>query len=327
MEGIPIVGGGKPVAIGDKKGMIFTTGPEDEALRRWQCGEFLDVERQIAKFWRRALSSTNLDAAYLSFRKWFDQTGIPKSLEEVKSVTDKIIDDFEQGEILNFGCALLGIPEPEMVRREWRDMGKPPIRKLFPYFRHVFSVELFFYIAIAADLVSRERPSNKVDFAYLYYLPFCKIFTSSDRLHAKTAPLFLRSDQTFLDGASLKADLKRVDEHYSSLPEEVKARGTFSFALYPPLDDSFLVTQLWDKHQPDWRGHQADAQRKPPLSKEVEAALVGLASKLKKEGVPLNPRIPLDRNDISSLSIERKVYPKKGKWTRFPPEALEIGES
>src|SRR6516162_11160701 len=77
------------------------------------------------------------------------------------------------------------------------------------YFAYVLSVELFFYLAISADLVSRYRLSNKIDFAYLYYLPFCRIFTSIDALHEQVVPLFLRADQTFVNGTELKA-LRRI---------------------------------------------------------------------------------------------------------------------
>lgn len=88
------------------------------------------------------------------------------------------------------------------------------------YFAYVLSVELFFYLAISADLVSRDRPSNKIDFAYLYYLPFCRIFTSNDALHEHVVPLFLRADQTFVNGTELKEDFGGLDQHYSSLPKE-----------------------------------------------------------------------------------------------------------
>lgn len=39
---------------------------------------------------------------------------------------------------------------------------------------HMFSVDFFFHLAIAADLISRPegKADNKVDIAYLYYLPF-----------------------------------------------------------------------------------------------------------------------------------------------------------
>ena len=45
----PVIGGGQPVMLGDSKGLIFRNPPEEEALIRWQAGEFLQVERNMAK--------------------------------------------------------------------------------------------------------------------------------------------------------------------------------------------------------------------------------------------------------------------------------------
>jgi hypothetical protein len=56
--------------------------------------------------------------------------------------------------------------------------------------------------------VHRQRPTdkadNKVDIAYLYYLPFCHIFVSSDNLHHRVVPEFLRKDQSFVPGPNLR---------------------------------------------------------------------------------------------------------------------------
>jgi hypothetical protein len=86
-------------------------------------------------------------------------------------------------------------------------------------------VDLFFYLSLDAGLISAERQNNRVDVAYLYYLPFCMIFTSGDSLYRRITPLFLRNDQEFLWAPDLKADLSRLDAHYAALPEEVKAQG------------------------------------------------------------------------------------------------------
>jgi hypothetical protein len=79
------------------------------------------------------------------------------------------------------------------------------------------------------------------------------VFVSGDRLHARTAPHFLRPDQPFLRASDLKADLSRLDAHYVALPEAVRERGVMSFAHHPPEDTSFLTTQLWDRFLPAWR--------------------------------------------------------------------------
>jgi hypothetical protein len=326
-RGIPVISGGMPVAAaGGNKGLIFKHGPEDEALLRWQRHEFLDIERQIAKFWRRQLSGVSYEDAYSSFGRWFTKTGKPKSLAELKSNCDAMIEKSEQRHMLQYGLILLGFPEhfQQAVLKRWEDTGKQPVRDFAPYFRHVFSVELFFYLSIASDLVSKERASNKVDFAYLYYLPFCMVFTSNDHLHAKVAPLFMRPNQTFVDGAALKADLGKLDAYYSSLPEDETKQYVFEIAPYPPTDDSYLTTRLWDKHLPEWRKQQAE----PPiqLSKAAQDALLKLAKRFQNEGTPLDPATPIALEDVQVLSIEKKVLAKKGKWTRLPPEESSKSE-
>ena len=64
----PLVAGGKPVALGDVKGMFFQRSPEEDALHRWRHHEFLEIERQFAKEWRRAL--LQLDHAALVNRNF-----------------------------------------------------------------------------------------------------------------------------------------------------------------------------------------------------------------------------------------------------------------
>jgi hypothetical protein len=57
-----MLAGGEPVQLGDKKGFVFRQSPEAEALSRWTKREFLDIERNIAKDWRRSLNRVDFDA-------------------------------------------------------------------------------------------------------------------------------------------------------------------------------------------------------------------------------------------------------------------------
>ena len=93
---------------------------------------------------------------------------------------------------LKLACELLGIPQdlrPKITQR-WKSLGAPNLCDFAPYAAYLLSVDLLFYFGLAANLISSQRPSNKIDIAYLYYLPFCMVFASNDNLHARTAPLF-----------------------------------------------------------------------------------------------------------------------------------------
>jgi len=56
MDGRPHVIGGRPVKTHDgKRGIVFDDAPEAEALHRWQRQQFLEIEHNIAKYWRESL--------------------------------------------------------------------------------------------------------------------------------------------------------------------------------------------------------------------------------------------------------------------------------
>jgi hypothetical protein len=178
------------------------------------------------------------------------------------------------------------------------------------------SVDLLYYLAIAANLISRSKKSNRADFAYVYYLPFCMVFTSGDKLHADIVPLFLRNNQTFVKAADFKADLARLDQHYSALPEGTKNRGAFNFAKYPPTENTFLLTDLWDKHLPLWRKHEREPQ---PLTSDSEKKVVDHINRLKDQSTPVDKQGPGD-GEMDYMLISRKVFAAKGKWKRFSTE-------
>jgi hypothetical protein len=315
MDGRILRAGGKVVKLDGKSGVFFEKTKEEEALSRWQRHEFLDLERQIAKLWRRDLSGINHEESYAFFQKWF-LMGKPKNLTEVKALTDALIDGSPQQASLAFGMNLLGIPDPaqrEIVAR-WLHEGRPSVRNFALYFRHVYSVDLFFNLAIAADQISRVRPSNKIDLAYLYYLPFCHVFTSSDNLHERVVPLFLRGDQSFVKGQELKADLRKLDDHYSALPEDIKRTGFHKFASAPPDDASFLVTRLWDKHLPGWR--KSKTERKEPDQSNAKELIEHL-NRIEKESHSSDPSERLSAEETEYVQIQRFVGRKKGKWDRF----------
>jgi hypothetical protein len=313
---------GKVVELDGKKGVYFKKTPEEDALERWYTHQFLDVERQIAKQWRRSLCGIDHQHTYSFFQKWFP-LGKPKNIAQVKILADAYIDGSSPETALKFGLNLLCVPEPRIVEilARWEAAGSPPIREFAPYFRHVFGVDLFFNLAVAADLISRNRPAgkadNKVDIAYLYYLPFCMIFVSNDKLHKRVVPLFLRDDQSFIVGDDLKADLKRLDTHYGALPEDVKVSGFYKFAAEPPEDASFLTTRLWDTHLPLWRQIKAE---KEPRDKSKGAVLVAELNRLQKAAEAADPAERLPLEEMEFVQITHNPQRRKGKWLRFPDD-------
>jgi hypothetical protein len=312
--GRPAMAGGSPVQLGDKKGVVFQLSQEAEALARWSKREFLEVERNIARKWRRELTGVDFDAMVKFVMGQLGHWRKPKSLEDARQLADTIIDCMDPEWLFNFGLDLLAIPEAkEAVSADWISRRRPPLRQHVPYFIFMLTINIFFCLILPTQLLRNVKASHQIDLAYLYYLPFCSVFTSKDNFHAQIVPLFLAPNQTFVNGIALKEDLKALDQYYSALSDSVKRQGLSNFATAPPDDTRFLVTQLWDKYMPGWR--KIDRERKP---RDAEADRRKIAElKALTESPDLQPHDEQNIDKLSYVKITRDIRLRKGKWQRY----------
>jgi hypothetical protein len=224
---------------------------------------------------------------------------------------------------LKLTLAVLGLPpraEP-FITAEWKKAGFPPLIKYSPFAAHVLAVELFFQIALAANLISTQDANNRTDISYLFYLPFCMVFVSSDRLHEKVAPLFMRPDQQFVWGPDLKADLRRLVEHYSALPQAEKEKGVIRFASTPPKDDNGLVSKLWDRYLRPWREPERPVEQDPLKN---EALLKELKRLVDLPAVSVDEFEP-DSEDVAMMSVQHQIRTRRGSF-RMVSEEVERAE-
>lgn len=317
MTGQILLAGGRPVKTEDKSGIVFEKSPEAEAFNRWQKGEFLEIERSYAQEWREMLANLNLEEVASRFRKLGIDGKSCNTLEQAKSIAIGIVSATDKHDSMYLALSSLNIHPQchQEILHRWRNMNYPPLTRYAPYAAYVYTVELFFQIALAANLIPSERPSNRVDISYLFYLPFTKIFVSNDKLHRKCAPLFIRKNQQFIWGEDLKNGLKNINDYYLEYPDEQKEKGAISFAPYPPKEGNFYISEIWDKHFPDWR-------------KEKEIDFSGknikhdkLAENLRQfaDAPTLSPdRMDFDASNADNLLVKRSVRKKKGSWYQIP---------
>lgn len=315
----PMLEGGKPVQLGDKKGILFQRSSEEEALQRWTYREFLGVERSFAKEWRTAIMRINHDDLVNAIRGGVGNWRKPKSLEDAKQMADFIVDNMDPEWLIGFGLELLGVPEATVwVRNDWTTRRKPIIREYVPYFTLMLTINIFFALVLPTRLLRDVKPSHQIDLAYLYYLPFCSVFTSKDRFHAQIVPHFLNERQTFVNGADLKEDLQKLDAHYMNMGDEVLRQGLWTFAQKPPEDISFLTTRLWDKYLPRWREKSPDDyDLKDP---EINKKILDEINKITSEGPEVGTHDERDTDKLDHVTIKRSVLARKGKWRRFSEE-------
>ena len=136
------------------------------------------------------------------------------------------------------------------------------------------------------------------------------MFVSNDRLHQRCVSLFLRSDQEFVWGPDLKANLGQINEYYLGLPDGTREEGVYSFADEPPAVGNQAVRDLWTRLLPKWQ----DADTEHLDATHPRAPTVDEIRKLAES--PEMMTSPGDRvsGELDQLVIKRSIKGKKGSW-------------
>lgn len=229
---------------GGASGYFVPEGPEALALGRWRNSEFREGDRLMGELWRRTTTDPRTVA---DLRRWWQRyepfAGRVTTLVEALGKTDRLLANPDrQAFWLKFIAEEFDIParNVSVTFARWRDAGKPPMEMFAPYSFYCCRVRLFFILALLSDLIGAT--THEVDLQYLYYLPFTRVFVSSDRFHRRVVPLFMKEGQRYWQGTDLKVDLKRILEHYAAshgtegIPPTVKR---------PPAIDGSLTHEIW----------------------------------------------------------------------------------
>ncbi len=239
----PIVPAGKYVRAADGKiGVVFEETSEERAILRWQDGLFSDAEAAVAEQWRHATKSIDLEG----FKNSYKATGSfrdCRNLEEIVTRIDEYLHHNDsQSELLKMILLEFGI-EPRLasiIFMRWEGLPTRSVSSFAPYALYCFRANIVFYLGLALNLVG-TRPTNRIDLEYTYYLPFCSVFSSKDKFHKLLIPFFLESDQKFVSGEDLKADLARLKDQ--------RLTNTNSG---PPKEESSSTYQAWKQSVPHW---------------------------------------------------------------------------
>lgn len=318
--------GARHVTGGGRTGVVYDVSPEAKAFARWQSEEFFELERLFAARWRKILAEADLTGVARSLRNIGADGKSCASLEAAKDMANGIVNDRSNPlRQLEIAVRFLNVPKQyhSTLIERWKDLGRPQLSVFAPYTAYVLTVEMFFYIAIAGSLISSERPSNRTDIAYLFYLPFCMIFVSSDKFHRRTADLFLRSDQEFVWGPALKADLKGLNRHFLDFTKVERDQGVMQMARHPPVEGDFLTTALWRRHMSPAAFSGRDNADKPDPEKSRQ-----LMEQLKAfvEGKALSPSQVRDPGNVEAMGIERHIHRRKGSWYLLPKDLPDKDE-
>jgi hypothetical protein len=322
---IPLAGG-RIVKSNGKTNAVFEQSQEAQAFSRWQMQEFMEIERRYAQVWRASLTTLDLNEIAEKFRMFGITDKSCKTLKDARTMAESVVSNWDNPKnLMKLAFLLLDIPQQhrQSILERWENSNYPPLSEYAPYGAHVFRVEVFFQIALAANLISCDRRSNRVDIAYLFYLPFCMIFVSSDRLHEKCASLFLRDNQEFVWSPTMKNGLSQLNDYYSQMHNNIIEKGVMTFATDPPKDGDYFVTQMYDKHIPKWRGKEETSCVETTIN---DSKFVEKIKKIGEESAIPSSEIDFDPTNTDSLLIKRSVRRMKGSLHQAPKDLKNLEE-
>lgn len=320
MTGQICVANGIPVRVGGGANVVFRPAPEREAFDRWQRGEFQQIERRFAQRWREELRTLDLRELAQQARRYGLDLAACKTIEHSKELAERVIANLSSANQIELAIEKFHIAAPtrDDILRSWERAGSLPLAEYAPYAHFVLAIEIFFEIALATGKISADRPSNINDLAYLFYLPFCAVFLSSDRLHRVCAPLFMRPDQQFLWGIDVKADLRANHEALMELPEEDRRRGLMM--LNPPPRPGGLIHEVHSRHlllRP--RMPSLTGRPESPMQGELSVRIQQIIAAARAAEPVSEP--PLNSDEVQGIAIERLVQKKRGSWYQVPYDA------
>lgn len=320
IRGVPILGKGRRVRTNDGLGTVYDEPPEMKAKSRWDDGQFGPEEYAAAREWRATLAAAPEHLAELlqgspyrfsfadlpAIRRYIDQmlNKDGSRLATLKSVMDlRGVSHEAQGKVI----------------QRWKAAGGPRLTDFAPYTAHVVAVDLFRTLAMASGHIDPDKTSNYADIAYLYYLPFCDLFISNDRLHRRCVPLFMNNRQQFVWGHDLRPHLTRLVEGYHADPE-IEEIGLVSVSKKTTFPAGSFIGDLIRKRHPTY-GEAAVEDVASRLSPEAKKELVARLTAA-HNAPPAGPDADSNEEDTMT-SFTRKVPARRGRFAFMPKKAAQ----
>ncbi len=301
---------------------VMEESPESAAFNRWREHDFQTIDRVYAAQWRHTLAQIDLESIAALLKESLGGISF-RDLAEIKRAADDATTQKNSRYrllITRLSSLRLDAQLREKIISRWKKLGGPPLKDFAPYAHYCLTVDMFFRLAIASGHIAATRATNQVDIAYLYYLPFCNVFASADKLHSRCVPLFLRSDQEFIAAQDLKADLAKLVRYYDALPEKVKEPGAMRYGAYPPLEGEYLTSALHDRFFPGWRKQAANPiMPSAELSKEIMKTLKPIMDAAQRKSLPSAPPLTTFSSEdyADKTFIEHNVNRTVGRWKLF----------
>lgn len=307
MDGRPLLSGGEAVTAQDgKKGYIFKQPLEEKVLHRWRDGQFTEAEEFLAEQWRDATTKKNVLEA---MRQIFSATRKFDSLAELNESIEEYLNNPQYQVAVLVGMSQIFSVDHTVASKVFYRFEQGniiSIKNFSPYAFYCYKVYLFFELGILNGLIS-TRSTNQVDLEYMYYLPFCKAFSSSDKFHESIIHFFLEHGQDFIRGSELKADLKNICTSRNLLTGEERDKWIEKHKNHPPEDPNSITYRIWKKYARPSVFSENVASRK--ISNETQKKIIDKIHKYKSSPTDRTDRGPFDDSKTDFIIRERWISP------------------
>ena len=257
--------------------MMVDLSPLNHSIMRWRVGEFSESEEDVSRLWRTHTRSLTYSGLNDSLNRNHLILPRPSSEEAVAAVADDLLGRLPLQDVWATWAIeqFVGTREDaELAARRWRTSPRAFFADYAPYTYHCLRCLLSLVIAVRHGFLGK-KPTHLVDVQYLYYLPFCHVLVSDDRVHRLLAPQLLRDNQTFVRGKELKASLAAVADEWEALSTEQQARRSYALGGYPPPVEPPVLHELWARHMMPWTGRRPSGNMVIDLSdSDIELAMV-----------------------------------------------------
>jgi hypothetical protein len=215
-----------------------------ETVYRWQKGDFTKEDEKLAKLWKGIKDNSKADDCFAFLQANHIILPYSDSIDELQIETTKFLRNPNmQFVLLDMFLSYQGI-NPSIRRKIRRRLQQCPYSLVTasPYAYYCLEIFLLFLGAYKFNLLFDKKADDQIDLEYLFYLPFCHVFSSNDKFHMTLAPPLMREGQVFLSGEDLKNGIREVE---SLLPykETMKAKC----APIPPMPEKSIIRDVWIK--------------------------------------------------------------------------------
>ena len=245
MDGRPIIAFDTVAQLDNgHMGALIDESSFSEMIHRWQQDKFTEKDIALANTWQDIKSTCrriadNYIPLLNSYHIIFPSC---TNVIDMKHEVDKLLRN--QNVLYSFLDMLLHYQGVNPTIREiikYRIKQQPyPLQLASPYAFYCITVFAFFLASRKHNLLAKKKPDDQIDLEYLFYLPFCKVFSSNDNLHKLLTPCLITDDQVFVPGSELKKGIHEVDT-----PPIYKETMNAMVSPIPPMAENSLIRDIW----------------------------------------------------------------------------------